>query len=334
MVENLEVIARHWLEELTYADAVKALPKGDLPVADAATRCPRSTPRASMTFERPGSSSATICAQWGAQCLDQRMHGGSHTQFSRERTMDLQGKVAIVTGRGTGRGKAIAKLLAASGAHVVVNYSRSKADALATAKDLETNNVKALPMKADVSSAAEVAALVAQTERALGCIDVLVNRPGYTQFVAMRDLDGLSEEVWDRTFDVNVKGIWLCTKAVAPAMRRAGGGAVVNVTSAAGLKVGGSSMAYAVSKAAAIHLTKCLAFALAPEIRVNVMAPGLVVTRWWGHASEEEVNRMRASFPLKRSVEAEEVATAAMELIRNDAMTGQTLAQDAGFLLP
>jgi 3-oxoacyl-[acyl-carrier protein] reductase len=188
-------------------------------------------------------------------------------------------------------------------------------------------------MKADVSSAAEVAALVAQTERALGRIDVLVNSAGYTQFVAMRDLDGLSEEVWDRTFDVNVKGIWLCTKAVAPAMRRAGGGAVVNVTSAAGLKVGGSSMAYAVSKAAAIHLTKCLAFALAPEIRVNAVAPGLVVTRWWGHASEEELNRMRASFPLKRAVEAEEVATAAMELIRNDAMTGQTLAQDAGFLL-
>jgi 3-oxoacyl-[acyl-carrier protein] reductase len=180
--------------------------------------------------------------------------------------MDLQGKVAIVTGGGTGMGKAIAKLLAVSGPHVVVNYSRSEADALATAKDLETNNVKALPIKADVSSAAEVASLVAQTERALGRIDVLVNSAGYTQFVAMRDLDGLSEEVWDRTFDVNVKGIWLCTKAVAPAMRRAGGGAVVNVTSAAGLKVGGSSMAYAVSKAAAIHLTKCLAFALAPEI--------------------------------------------------------------------
>ena len=143
----------------------------------------------------------------------------------------------------------------------------------------------------------------------------------------------MPEAEWDRTFDVNVKGLWLCTKAAAPAMRRAGGGAVVNVTSVAGLKVAGSSMAYAVSKAAAIHLTKCLAFALAPEIRVNAVAPGLVVTRWWGHASEEELNQMRASFPLKRSVEAEEVATAVMELIRNDAMTGQTLAQDAGLLL-
>jgi 3-oxoacyl-[acyl-carrier protein] reductase len=247
--------------------------------------------------------------------------------------MDLQGKVAIVTGGGTGMGKEIAKLLAAAGTHVVVNYSRSEADAIATAKEIETNNVKALPIKADVSSATEVAALVAQTERVLGRIDVLVNNAGYTKFVPMKDLNGMPEEEWDRTFDVNVKGIWLCTKAAAPAMRRAGGGAVVNVTSAAGLKVAGSSMAYAVSKAAAIHLTKCLAFALAPEIRVNAVAPGLVVTRWWGHASEEELNQMRASFPLKRSVEAEEVATAAMELIRNDAMTGQTLAQDAGLLL-
>jgi 3-oxoacyl-[acyl-carrier protein] reductase len=247
--------------------------------------------------------------------------------------MDLRGKVAIVTGGGTGIGKAIAKLLAASGAHIVVNYSRSEADALATATELETNRVQALPIKADVSSAAEVAALVEQTERALGRIDVLVNSAGYTQFVAMRDIEALSEAIWDRTFAVNVKGMWLCTKAAVPAMRRAGGGAIVNVTAVGGLKVSGSSMAYAVSKAAAIHLTKCLAFALAPEIRVNAVAPGLVVTRWWDHASEEELNQMRASFPLKRAVEAEEVATAAMELIRNDAITGQTLAQDAGFLL-
>jgi 3-oxoacyl-[acyl-carrier protein] reductase len=92
-------------------------------------------------------------------------------------------------------------------------------------------------------------------------------------------------------------------------------------------------MAYAVSKAAAIHLTRCLAFALAPEIRVNAVAPALVVTRWWAHASAEQLAQMRASFPLQRSIAPEEVATAALELIRNDAMTGQTLAQDAGLLL-
>lgn len=247
--------------------------------------------------------------------------------------MDLAGKVAIVTGGGTGIGKEISRLLAAAGAHVVVNYSRSETEAYATAAELATNQVKVVPIKADISSAADVAALIERTERELGRLDVLVNNAGYTRFVPMKDLEGMPEEDWDRTFDVNVKGIWLCTKAAAPAMRRAGGGSVLNVTSVAGLKVGGSSMAYAVSKAAAVHLTKCLALALAPEIRVNAVAPAVVVTRWWGHASEEQLNQMRASFPLKRSIQPEEVATAALELIRNDGMTGQTLAQDAGLML-
>lgn len=247
--------------------------------------------------------------------------------------MDLTGKVAIVTGGGTGMGKEISKLLVAAGAHVVVNYSRSEAEAHATARELATNTVKVLPIKADISLAAEVAALVAQTERELGRLDVLVNNAGSTRFVPMKDLEGMPEEDWDRTFDVNVKGIWLCTKAAAPAMRRSGGGSVLNVASVAGLKVGGSSMAYAVSKAAAIHLTKCLAFALAPEIRVNAVAPAVVATRWWGHLSEEQLSQIHATFPLKRPIQPEEVASAALELIRNDSMTGQTLAQDSGLLL-
>lgn len=248
--------------------------------------------------------------------------------------MDLKGKVAIVTGGGTGMGKAISTLLAAHGASVAVNYSRSEADAVATAEELTAAGVEALPIKADVSSAADVAAMIEQTERQLGRVDLLVNNAGYTAFVPMRDLDGLSEDEWDRIMDVNVKGIWLCTKAAAPAMRRAGGGAVVNITSIAGLKVAGSSMAYAVSKAAANHLTKCLALALSPEIRVNAVAPGLVVTRWWGHASDEQLETMRNNMPLKRSVAPEEVAATTLELLKNDSITGQTIALDAGALLP
>ena len=137
--------------------------------------------------------------------------------------MDLTGKVAIVTGGGTGMGKAIATLLAAAGVHVVVNYSRSEAEAIATAREIEAHHVQALPIKADVASAAAVAALVEQTERQLGRLDILVNNAGYTKFVPMKDLDGMPEAEWERTFDVNVKGIWLCTKAAVPAMRRAGG---------------------------------------------------------------------------------------------------------------
>jgi 3-oxoacyl-[acyl-carrier protein] reductase len=248
--------------------------------------------------------------------------------------MDLKGKVAIVTGGGTGMGKAISTLLAASGASIAVNYSRSQADAVATAEELTKAGVEAMPIRADVSLASDVAALIEQTERQLGRVDILVNNAGYTKFVPMNDLDGMPEDEWDRIMDVNVKGIWLCTKAVAPAMRRAGGGAVVNVTSIAGLKVTGSSMAYAVSKGAAIHLTRCLAVALAPDIRVNSVAPGLVVTRWWAHAGEERLNQMAQSMPLKHSVTPEQVATTTLELIKNDSITGQTIALDAGALLP
>src|SRR5215216_6680206 len=243
-----------------------------------------------------------------------------------ECVMDLKGKVAIVTGGGTGMGKAISTLLAASGVSVAVNYSRSEADAVATAEELTKAGVEAMPIRADVSVASDVAAMVEQTERQLGRVDILVNNAGYTSFVPMADLEGLSEDDWDRIMDVNVKGIWLCTKAAAPAMKRAGGGAVVNVTSVAGLKVAGSSMAYAVSKAAAIHLTKCLALALAPDIRVNAVARGLVVTRWWAHAGEERLAQMAEGMPLKRSVTPEQVATTTLELLANDAITGQTIA--------
>src|SRR3954454_6592185 len=248
--------------------------------------------------------------------------------------MDLKGKVAIVTGGGTGMGKAISTLLGANGVNVAVNYSRSEADAVATAEELTKAGVEALPIQADVSVASDVAAMIEQTERQLGRVDILVNNAGYTAFVPMQDLDAMSEDEWDKIFDINVKGIWLCTKAAAPALKRAGGGAVVNITSIAGLKVTGSSMAYSVSKAAAIHLTKCLALALAPDIRVNSVAPGLVVTRWWAHAGEEHLKQMAESMPLKRSVTPEQVATTTLELIRNDAITGQTIALDTGALLP
>jgi 3-oxoacyl-[acyl-carrier protein] reductase len=248
--------------------------------------------------------------------------------------MDLKGKVAIVTGGGTGMGKSISTLLAANGVNVAVNYSRSEADAVATAEELTAAGVDALPVQADVSSADDVARLIEQAEKQLGRVDFLVNNAGYTKFVPMNDLDGMPEEEWDKIFDVNVKGIWLCAKAAAPAMKRAGGGAIVNVASIAGLKVAGSSMAYAVSKAAAIHLTKCLALALAPDVRVNAVAPGLVITRWWAHAGEERLKQMSDSMPLKHSVTPEQVATATLELLKNESITGQTIALDAGALLP
>ncbi len=247
--------------------------------------------------------------------------------------MDLNGKVAIVTGGGTGIGKAISRALAEGGASVAVNYSRSEAEANETAEEITRTGAQAIAVQADVSRAADVHAMVERVVRDLGRVDILVNNAGFTKFVPMRDLDNMDEESWDRIFDVNVKGTWLCAKAVAEPMRQLGAGAIVNIASVAGIRVSGSSMGYAVSKAAVIHLTKCLAVALSPEIRVNSVAPGLVLTRWGAKFSEERIRQSIEAVPLHRTVEPEEIALATLAVIRNDAMTGHVVPVDAGSLL-
>ncbi|MBA2449663.1 MAG: SDR family oxidoreductase [Chloroflexi bacterium] len=247
--------------------------------------------------------------------------------------MDLTGKVAIVTGGGTGIGKAISRALAAAGAHVAVNYSRSGTDAATTVRELEGLGVRATAIRANVSLADEVRLMIERTTDELGGLDLLVNNAGTTKFVDFKDLDNMDEEAWDRIMAVNLKGTFLCCKAAAEPMRRAGGGSIVNISSVAGVRAAGSSIAYAVSKAGVIHLTRCMALALAPDIRVNSVAPGLVLTRWQDHMSAEERRGRAEAAPLKRTVEPEEIATAAVECLRNDAMTGQTIVVDAGSLL-
>ena len=247
--------------------------------------------------------------------------------------MDLSGKVAIVTGGGTGIGKAISEALAAAGAHVAVNYSRSEGDAEATARELRERGVRSIAVRANVASSADVTAMIERTVGDLGRLDLLVNNAGTTKFVPFKDLDGIDEESWDRIMAVNVKGTWLCCKAAAEPMRRSGGGAIVNISSVAAFGPTGSSLAYSVSKAAVVHLTRGLALALAPEIRVNSVAPGLVLTRWHDYMTDEQRDAGRDRAPLKRTVTPEEIATVTVECLRNDSLTGQTITVDAGSLL-
>jgi 3-oxoacyl-[acyl-carrier protein] reductase len=247
--------------------------------------------------------------------------------------VDLKGKVALITGGGTGLGREISLAFARQGADVAVNYSRSEADAVATARELEGRGVRAIAVQADVSIAADIQAMVDRTASELGGVDLLVNNAGTTKFVGFKDLDNMDEESWDRIMAVNLKGPWLCMKAVAGPMRRAGQGAIVSITSVAGQRATGSSVAYAVSKAGLIHATRCMALALAPEIRVNSVAPGLVLTRWQHAMSEERREEQRQAAPLKRTVQPEEIATTVVECLRNDGMTGQTITVDAGMLL-
>jgi NAD(P)-dependent dehydrogenase (short-subunit alcohol dehydrogenase family) len=244
--------------------------------------------------------------------------------------MDLAGKTAIVTGGATGLGKATCLKLAAAGANLAIVYSRSETEANETAAECQGLGVQALALRADVAVDADVRAMVNQTKARLGRIDILINDAGVTIFHPMSDLDGIDEADWDRLMDVNVKAHWLTARAVAPHMREQGNGAIVNVTSTAGLRPAGSSLPYCVSKAGAIMLTKTLAVALAPEIRVNNVAPGVLGTRWWGDRVENQLAGFVRTAALKRPTPIEDVADAILQAISNDSMTGQTLVVDGG----
>jgi 3-oxoacyl-[acyl-carrier protein] reductase len=248
--------------------------------------------------------------------------------------VELKDKVALVTGGGTGLGKEISLQLARKGCHVAVNYSRSEADAAETVGEIEALGRRAITLKADVSRSDEVDAMIEGVVAELGGLQILINNAGMTSFVAFQDLDGLSEADWDRIMAVNTKGSWLCSKAAAPHMKRAGEGRIVFTTSISGIRAGGSSIAYAVSKAGLQMLSRCLALALAPEITVNTIAPGIMDTRWGLRWGQEALDRMAREAPLKRYPSLKDIAAGAVFLCENDSMTGQTLVIDAGRLMP
>jgi 3-oxoacyl-[acyl-carrier protein] reductase len=243
--------------------------------------------------------------------------------------MEMQGRVALVTGGGTGIGRAASLLLAREGAYVAVNYSRSEAEAEATAAEIREAGGRAIAVQADVAQDSAVESMIERVVGRWGRLDVLVNNAGTTVFVEHKDLDGLTEAIWDRTLAVNLKGLFFCCRAAARVMRREGRGQIVNVTSVAGLVGRGSSIAYCASKAGAISVTKSLAMALAPEIRVNAVAPGFVDTRWTAGKDEYRTLNL-AKTPLERVAQPEDVAEAILYLAKTDFVTGQVITVDGG----
>lgn len=247
--------------------------------------------------------------------------------------MELKDKVALITGGGTGLGKEIALMVAREGCHLALNYSRSAAETEEAAAACRDAGVRCITIQGDISRAADVAAMVERTLGEYGHIDILFANAGATAFVPIPDLEGMKEDDWDRIMAVNVKGTWLCAKAVAPHMKRQGSGHIVVTSSTAGLKPSGSCMAYSVAKAAVIMLTRNLALALAPEILVNSVAPGLMATRWGLHFGQEVVDRWAQNVALRHVPYVPDVAAAAVFLAKNDSVTGQTLPIESGFLL-
>ncbi len=246
--------------------------------------------------------------------------------------MELRGAVALVTGGNGGLGQRICHALAREGVHVAVMYVQSRDQAETVAQTLTASyQVNAAAFGCDITDAAAVAALVGAVTSRFGRLDILINDAAFNKAIPFPDLDALTQEVWDRILAVNLTGPMQLTKAVAPVMKAQGRGRIVNIASVAGLQPTGSSIAYAVSKAGLIHLTRCMAVALAPEVLVNCVAPGLLEgTRATANLRAEQIERSAAGALLKMAADKDDCADMVVTMCRTGTMTGQTIVIDAG----
>jgi len=245
--------------------------------------------------------------------------------------MRLKGKIAVVTGAGRGIGRATARLFAQEGAKVVINYSRSEKEATSLAEEIRKNGGEALLVKGDVSKADEVKKMVEKTIEKFGRIDILVNNAGI--LVPATFLDS-TEEMWDKTMSINLKGTYLCCKEVAPIMLKQKRGKIVNMASVCGLaqRTALGNTPYVSSKAGVIGLTRSLAVNLGPNINVNAISPGVIETDMVTFFSPEWKNKIVEETLMKRTGKPEEIANAALFLAseESDFITGEVLTVGGG----
>ena len=245
--------------------------------------------------------------------------------------MDLKDRVALVAG-GTGTlGIAIARALATAGAHVGITYLERKDAARETCAAVEALGRRAFSVALDQTDAGAIPGAIEAAARHFGRLDALVNNAAWNIAIPFPDLESLDAATWDRLFSTNLRGPYLLCRAAAPRLKAGGAGRIVNIASVAGLNPGGSSIAYATSKAGLIHLTRCLAVALAPEVTVNCVAPGLMEgTRMTSRLRPETAEGARQRAALKRAASVEDVADQVVTFCRSDSVTGQVLNIDAG----
>ncbi len=253
--------------------------------------------------------------------------------------MNLKESVCIVTGSATGTGAACAVQLARKGARVVINYTKSVKDAQETLEKCKAAGTEAIVVQGDVAVDADCRRLAQAALDKWGRIDGLVNNAGITKFAAHADLDALDAADFQHIYAVNVIGPYQMIRACAPAMKKRGQASIVNVSSISGVKGIGSSVAYVASKGALNAMTLSLARALAPEIRVNAICPGLIETRWHlSRFSEEDYAKFKAGYektvPLAKAASADDVAEVAVWLLEGAAqVTGETILVDGGLHL-
>ncbi|GAE32236.1 SDR family NAD(P)-dependent oxidoreductase [Halalkalibacter hemicellulosilyticus] len=243
--------------------------------------------------------------------------------------MEIRNKVVLITGGGTGIGRATALKLAGKGAKVVINYSRSEKEAFEVVNEIKQQGGMAIAYKANVAIEKEVNDLVSYIVTTFGNVDALINNASITVQIALDDLDAVTDEVWDSLFEVNVKGMFHCVKAVVPYMKKQQSGVIVNIGSVAGMTGIGSSIPYAATKSAIHTMTRSLAIALAPHIRVNSISPGAVDTRWWS-GNEEKMYQLAGNLPLKRISTPEDIADSILFQLTQESVTGQVFTIDNG----
>lgn len=239
--------------------------------------------------------------------------------------MEITGRVALVTGGARRLGKAFSLGLAEAGADVVVNYHSSEDEARATVAEIEKLGRRAVAVQADVSNAGDIARLVAETEGAFGRLDILVNSASTFERTPVADI---TEEEWDRVLATNLKAPFLLSQAAAPLLRRNDGGVIINITDLSALQPWAYYAHHAVSKAGLLHLTRVLARALAPEIRVNAIAPGTVLP-----PDDPDAHDGGGRHVVAREGRPEDVVAALLHLVRSDFVTGENLVVDGGRLL-
>jgi 3-oxoacyl-[acyl-carrier protein] reductase len=245
--------------------------------------------------------------------------------------MDLIGKTAFVTGGSGDIGGTTARALAAVGADVAISYVGHAEGAEATVRAVQTSGRRALAVRLDQRDPAAIDASVGTVMQHFGRVDILVNNAAWNIGIPFRELDALTAEIWDRVLETNLRGPYLLAKAFAPHLRAHGAGRIVNIASVAGLFPGGSSIAYASSKAGLIHLTRCLAVALAPEVTVNCIAPGLVEgTRMAQRIPENMARTARSQAVLGRTASVQDIAEQVIAFCRAESVTGQVLVIDGG----
>lgn len=237
-------------------------------------------------------------------------------------------RVAVVTGSSSGIGAAVARRMAAAGVRVVVNSARSVDAGSALAAELPGAHY----VQADIAVEEQANHLIEETVQRFGRLDVLVNNAGTTRLIPHQDLAAAGPAVWREIFGVNVIGTWQTTVAAVPHLRAAGAGCIVNISSLAGSRPGGSSIPYAASKAAVNHMTRLLASVLGPQVRVNAVAPGLVDTPWIaGFAGIRE--HITDNAPLQRVGTPEDIAKVVCDVVDSTYMTGEVIGVDGGFHL-